>query len=97
MNPCCEAIREILHEDVICKCLHTSETSRLLLSDHVRQWRFDCGENIASEIRVRNQSDIRVSAGACMCRSDLWSGGILESFPAEEVVVLTMAEGSVFS
>lgn len=94
MNPCCEAIKEILHEDMICKCFHTSETSRLLLSDHVRQWRFDCGEKyIASEMRVWNQRDMRVRAR----RSDLRSGGFLESIPAEEVVVLTMAEGSVFS
>lgn len=31
-----------------------------LLSDQVRQWGFDCGENVASEIEQKQEFDIKV-------------------------------------
>lgn len=53
LNPCCEAIRELLYEHIMCKCFHTPERTGPLLSDQIRQWGFDCGENIASEIEIK--------------------------------------------
>lgn len=83
LNPCCEAIRELLYEHIMCKCLHTSERTMPLLSDQVRQWGFDCGGKIASGIERTQEFEIKVtkdlSAEACMCGSGLWSGGISKS------------------